>query len=87
MAGHWNEMNFKMPSNSNHSMSYDLSKLLLDGEEPHSLVGFHSPNRCEGLEPGGGQALFSGNKRQDKGGGLKLHQGRFRLDIREKFFI
>ena len=38
------------------------------------------------LQRGGGRSLPPGDKGQDEGNGLRLCQGRFRLDIRKKHF-
>ena len=39
-----------------------------------------------GCGKGGGSAFLPGNSNRMRGNGLKLHQGKFRLDIRNNFF-
>ena len=43
-------------------------------------------NSLKGCGEVGGWPLLLGNSNRMKGGGLKLHQRRFRLDIRNNFF-
>jgi len=62
----------------------ELGWLSLEKRRLRRDLSFYSPLKGDCSE--GGRPLLPGNSNGIKGNGLKLHQGRFRLVIRKKFF-